>query len=206
MRFLRPTDQSGGNLLWLKQTLLFHPFIGMELGKVMFARIANYEHDDRVGVCIASYAQGCSEIRSRRAATKNAFGTSQLARQVERLAIGDINHIVDVFDVHVGRNHFLADSFDEVRGRLNKLSRLFISLEDRAVWICANDFDPAILFFQKASGAGDSSTGSDAGNKMSDSPVCLFPDFRPGRAIVDFGIGSLRGLVRTAQQSHVVRG
>src|SRR4026207_1436045 len=107
------------------------------LGQIMFAGVANNEHDDRVLVECARNAQRGGEVRSRRSAAEDAFYSAQLSRHLKRLAIRDVDYLVDVLDLRVGRNDLLPDSCHEVRSRFDEVSRLFERLKDRTIWIRA---------------------------------------------------------------------
>ncbi len=48
--FFVPADQARSDSLRFQQALLFQPFIGMMLGQIMLARIANNENDDCIFV------------------------------------------------------------------------------------------------------------------------------------------------------------
>src|SRR5262245_1307531 len=111
----------------------------MMLRQVMLAGIANNENNDRILIKISRYSQSRSEICSGRTAAEDSFYSPELARHLKRITIRDVNHFVDVLDVHIRRNNFLADSLDEIRRRFNDLPCLFISLENRAVRIGADD-------------------------------------------------------------------
>src|SRR5205085_3574462 len=79
---------------------------------------------------------------------------------------------------------------------LVRLARLLVGLEDRAVWVCADDANVRVLLFQKPARAGDRTARADACDEVCDAPFGLFPDFRAGRAIVRFGVGGVRVLIR----------
>src|SRR6185369_4798608 len=130
------------------------------LRQVVLPGIADDEDDDRVFVERRSDAQRRGEIRARRATAKNSFQASQHARQLKRLTIRYIDHFIDVLDVNIRRHDLLTDTFDEIGRRFDNLSGLFVSLEDRAVRIGADDANTRILFFEKTTGARDRSARS----------------------------------------------
>ena len=87
---------------------------------------------------------------------------AELARQLERFAVGDVDDLVNVFELRVLRDDFLPDAFDQIRRDLVRLARLLIGLEDRAVGVCADDADVRVLLFQKSPRAGDCAARADA--------------------------------------------
>src|SRR5690349_821061 len=119
----------------------------MMLCQVMLSSITDDEDND--GILIQSFRNsycGC-EISTGRAPTKYSFHSSQPPRHFKRIAISNIDHFINVLDVNVWGHNLLTNSFNKVRSGLNKFSRLFISLEYRPVWICANDSDVWVLLF-----------------------------------------------------------
>src|SRR6185369_13155359 len=105
----------------------------MVFRQVMLTRVADYENDNVVFIQIAGDTKRGCQIRSARATTENAFRAPQLSRQFKRLAIGDVDYLIYVLHVSVGRHDFLANPFNEIRRSLNNLSRLFVVLEDRTI-------------------------------------------------------------------------
>src|SRR5437868_12007732 len=132
----------------------------------MLAGIANDENYDRVLVEILRHAQRGGQIRAGRAAAKYSFHSSEQARHLERLAIRYVDDFIDVFDVNVLRHNLLPDPLHQIRSRLHNFSRLFVSLEDRTVRIGANDLDVWVFLFEEPTCAGDSTTGSESGDKV----------------------------------------
>src|SRR5689334_6193722 len=154
------------------------------LRQIMFAGVANDENNNGIFVEICSDAKCRGEIRSRRTAAKNSFQASELARQLKRFAIRNVDDFVDVLDVYVRRHNLLPDSFNQVRSGFHDLSGLFESLEDRTVGIRADNPDRRVCFLQKTAGARDRSAGAESGNEVGDLAVSLPPDFGTGGAIV----------------------
>src|SRR6266542_5646705 len=167
----------------------------MKLGEVVFARVADDENNHRVLIQIARYPQSSSAIGAGRPAAKNPFYSSELSREIKRLAIGDVHHFVDILYLRIARQNFLADALNQVRSRFGNLSRLFVSLVNRADGIGADHSDIRISFFKKSSGAGNRAAGANARYKVSELPFSLLPQFRPRGAIVRFGIGRMRILI-----------
>ena len=117
----------------------------MVFRQVVLAGVANYENDDRVLIEIVCDAQSSGEICACRSAAKDSLQSPKHARQIERFPIRDVDHLVDVLDVHVRRNNFLTDTFDEIRSSLDDLPGFFVRLEDRTVGIGADDPDARVL-------------------------------------------------------------
>ncbi len=97
--------------------------------------------------------------------------------------------------MHIGRNHFLADPFDEVRRSLDYLSRIFVGFEYRAIRIGTNYSDVGILFLEKSSRTRDRATSPYPGDEVCDFAVSLFPNFGTRRAVVGFRVGRMRLLI-----------
>src|SRR6476661_1638543 len=130
----------------------------MELRKIVLARVANDEYDDRVLVEVARNTQRRGEVRARRTSAKNSFDAAQLTRTFERVVVVDVDYLVDVLHVRVARQDFLADAFDQVRRRLRHLAGLFVGFVDRAERVGADDFDVWVFLFQISAGPGNGST------------------------------------------------
>src|ERR1044071_852116 len=113
----------------------------------MFARVTNNENYDGILVEIFRDTQRGRQVSARRSAAENSLHSPEEARQFKRLAIGHVYHFVDVLDVHIRRNNFLTDTFDEVWSRLDDFSCFLVCLENRTVWIGADDPDCRILLF-----------------------------------------------------------
>src|SRR5678816_2410490 len=141
----------------------------------MLAGIADYENDDRILIKTTRHTQSRSEICASRSAAEDSFHSTEHARQFERFTISDVNHFVDILDVYVCRNDLLSDSLDEVRRRLDDLSGLFISFENRSVRICADNLDARVFLFQIATGARNRATGSESGHEVRDLAFSLSP-------------------------------
>src|SRR5258706_14127667 len=97
--------------------------------------------------------------------------------------------------MHVWRNHFLSDAFNKIGSGLDQLPGFFVSFEDGAIRIRADDSDMRILLFQETPRARDSAARSQSGDEVRDLAFCLFPDFWARRAIVRFGISGMRILI-----------
>src|ERR1051325_4095397 len=102
----------------------------MVFRKVMLAGIANDENNDRILIKIVRHSQSSGEICPRRTTAKDPFHSPEHPRHLKRFTIRDVDHFVDVLDVHVRRNDFLSDSLDEIRSSLNDLPSLFIRLKN----------------------------------------------------------------------------
>src|SRR5437868_1802516 len=150
----------------------------------MLAGIANDENYDRVLVEILRHAQRGGQIRAGRAAAKYSFHSSEQARHLERLAIRYVDNFIDVLDVNVGRHNLLPDFLHQIRSRLDNLSGLFVSFENRTVRIGANDLDLRIFLFEEPACAGDSATSSESGHEVGDFTFGLSPDLRSGSSVV----------------------
>src|SRR5215216_135146 len=154
----------------------------------MFARIADDENYNGVLVEGAGYTQSGREISAGRSAAEDSLHSSQQPRQIKRFAIGNVDYFVNVLDVNVRRHDLLPDSLDEIRSRFDNLSGLFVSLENRAVRIGADDSDRRVLLLQETAGAGDRAAGAEPCHEMSDLPFSLTPQLRTGSAVMSFGI------------------
>src|SRR5690349_7360357 len=161
----------------------------------MLASVANNEDDDRTLVKIVRHAQSSSEICASRTAAKNSFQAPKHPRHLKRFTVRDVDHFVDVLDVHVRRNNLLTDALDEIRSSLNYLPGLFISLEDRAIRIGADDPDARVLLFQIATGTGDRAARSESRYEVCDLSFSLSPQLRTGRAIMRLRICRVRILI-----------
>src|SRR5439155_17186711 len=106
----------------------------------------------------------------------------------KRVLVGDVYDLVDVFEVNVFRNDLLANAFDQIGRGLKELACFLKSLKHRAVRIGADHSNLLVLLFQIATGSANGPARADARNKMSDSTLGLFPEFRAGRSIVSLGI------------------
>jgi len=115
--------------------------------QVVLTGVTDNKDDDRVLIKITRDTECGSEICASGSTAEYSLNASQQPRQLKRFAIRYVNHLVNVLNVNVGWNNLLTDSFNEVRSRFNNLSRLFISLEDRTVWIGADDSDGRIFLF-----------------------------------------------------------
>src|ERR1043165_1647925 len=160
----------------------------MVLRKVMLAGIANDENNDRILIKIVRHSQSSGEICPRRTAAKDSFHSPEHAQHLKRFTIRDVDHFVDVLDVHVRRNDFLSDSLDEVRSRFNNLSGLFKGLENRAVRICADDPDARVSLFQKATRAGNRAAGAESRYEVCNLTFSLSPELRASRSIMCFRV------------------
>src|SRR5689334_5944303 len=118
------------------------------LRQIMFAGVTDNEHNESILIERGGYAQRGGEIGPRGSAAKNSLQAPQHARQLKRFTISHVDHFVDVLDVHVRWDDLLPDSLDEIRSGFNDLSGLFVSLEDRAVGIRADDANARILLLK----------------------------------------------------------
>src|SRR2546423_12977105 len=166
------------------------------LAQIVLARVTADEDDETVRVERARDLQSGREVRAGRAAAEDAFDAPKLTRHLERFAVGDVDDLVNVLELRVLRDDLLPDAFDKVGRDLVRLARLLVGLEDRAVWVCADDAYVRVLLFQKPARAGDRAARADAGDEVRDPPFGLFPDFGAGRAVVRFGVSGVRVLIR----------
>src|SRR5947207_14494364 len=151
----------------------------MKLAEVVFARVAHDENNDCVLIQIARYPQSSSAIGAGRPAAKNPFYPTKLSREIKRLAIGDVHHLVDILHLRIAGQNFLAYALNQVGSRFGNLSRLFVSLVNRADGIGADYFDVRIFLLKKSSGAGNRAARADAGDKVRDLALRLIPEFGP---------------------------
>ncbi len=124
------------------------------------------------------------EVRPRRAAAEDSLLAAELARQLERLAVGDVDDLVHVPDVDVGGDDLLPDALDEIGRRLVRPPRLLVGLEDRAVRVCADDADVRVLLLEEAPRPRDGAARAETGDEVRDVPLGLLPKLRAGRAVV----------------------
>ena len=160
----------------------------MVLRQVVLARVADDEDDDAALVCVARDLQSRREVRPRRAAAEDSFFASELARHLERVAVCDVDDLVNVAHVHVDGDDLLPDAFDEIWGRLVRAARLLVCLEDRAVRVCADDSDARILLFEEACRPRNRAARAEARDEVRDAPFGLLPEFRARRTVVCFGV------------------
>src|SRR6266404_6743791 len=102
----------------------------MMLAEIVFAGIADNKNDNGVFIQVPGDLERCSKVGSARTTTEDSFHATQLAGHLKRVAIGDVDDLVNVFDVHIWRHNFLTDSFNQVRRRFDDLPSLFVSFED----------------------------------------------------------------------------
>src|SRR5205823_6401627 len=82
-----------------EQTLLLQPLVRVVLRQVVLARVADDEDDDAALVCVARDLQSRRELRPRRAAAENSLLASELARHLERVAVCDVDDLINVAHV-----------------------------------------------------------------------------------------------------------
>src|SRR4029079_2231059 len=156
------------------------------LSQIMFASITNNEHNNCILIERGGNAQRRGQIRPRRSAAENPLRPPQHTRHFKRFTIGDVDYFVDVLDVNVRWHDFLPDSLDEIRRRLNYFSSLFVSLENRAIGIGADDANTRILFFEIATSARDRAAGAETRDEVCDLTFSLAPQLRTSGAVVRF--------------------
>jgi hypothetical protein len=89
--------------------------------------------------------------------------------------------------VNVGWHNLLANPFDKIRSCFDKFAGLFVCLEDRTVWISADDLDMKDSFLLRIDQFRRSFLPCQAGDEVSNLAVSLFPNLWTGCAIVRFG-------------------
>src|SRR5829696_2327013 len=204
-RGLRRADEPGRHLLWFEQALLLQPLVRVVLRQVVLAGVADDEDDDARLVQPARHLEGRGEVRPRRAAAEDALLAPELARHLERLAVGDVDDLVHVAHVHVGRDDLLPDAFDEVGRRLVRAAGLLVRLEDRAVRVRADDPDVRALLLQEPPRARDGAARAEPRDEVRDAPLGLLPQLRPRGAVVRLGVVRVGVLVRVEAVRRLAR-
>src|SRR5215831_6986035 len=163
----------------------------MEFRQVVLASVANDKYYDGVLIEIARHAQSGSAVGAGGAAAKDSLDAAQLTARFKRITVSDIDYFVDVLHVRITRQHFLADSFNQIGRRLRDLAGFFVGFVNRPNRISADNFDVRILLFEKLARAGDGSTGANPGNEVRDLAFSLLPKLRAGGAVVGFRVGRM---------------
>ena len=95
------------------KSVVDHPEVVEHLREVLGAVVADERHHYLRRRLLAAVLQCCSEQRADGRACEHAFEFEKLARDFERLCIGDRIRLVDERHVENGRNEIFADAFDE---------------------------------------------------------------------------------------------
>ena len=134
-------------------------------------------------------------VCSSRASAEYSFFAAKSASHLERVLVGDVDDLVDVFEVNVFGNDLLADTFNKIGRGLHELPCFFVCLEHRTVRVGADHADLRVLLFQVAAGSANRSAGANARDKVSDSSFGLLPDLVGCAVIVREPVGLVRVLI-----------
>src|SRR5436309_1261565 len=67
--------------------------------------------------------------------------------------------------------------------------------QPRTDWVGEDDLDPWQPSLEEPADAGDRAAGADAAHEVADLPATLLENLRPGRLLMDPGIGRMRKLI-----------
>ena len=134
-------DQCSGDTLRFEQKFFLHPFVRVKLAQIMLSGVANDEYDEAVLVEVCRYLESGGKDSAGRTATKDTFSTAKLSRQIERIAISNIDDLVDDMQIGIADRQILADAFDQIRCRLGNKTRFLVGLKDRSVRVGSDYLD-----------------------------------------------------------------
>src|SRR6185437_3795748 len=129
------------------------------------------------------------------ASGENAFLFREAARPDERFLVGDLQNVVENFEIHRRGENIFADAFHDVGFRLADVSRREKFVIERADGVHADDFYGGIFFLGETADAAYRFSRAHAADEMRDFAFGVFPDFRAGGAVMRLGIHGIFVLV-----------
>ncbi len=115
--------------------------------------------------------------------------------QTKAFFVGDLQDVVEDFEIHRRGENIFADSFDDVGFRFADIAGLEKFVIERADGIDADDFDGGIFLLEETADAADGASRAHAANEMRDFAFGVFPDFRAGGAVMGFGVHGIFVLI-----------
>ncbi len=185
----------GKGNLGFEVTVVAHPLVVVNLAQVAHSRVRQESHHK-------AFLQALGHLQSRihaapaRAPGEDALQPGQAAGPEEAVTVGDLDNVVEDGEIHGDGKDVLADPFYYIRRCFADLPRLEILVIEGAHRVDPNDLDLGILFLQVPRHPGNRAPGPQPDDEVGDFAPAVFPDLRPGSAVMRLRVHGVLVLVR----------